>query len=200
MVVKGIEAALANPYKFGSTIAKTLQQDNRVPELPNTKSMARRLNRHWEKTRPKHPQSLLEFNIDLDHVPDIFDTWEVRVEDRLHIMFSTREQQTLLTKSNTWYLDGTFKVVKAPFVQLYSINAFISNGEVAMQVSLIFILMSGRKACDYRRLFYVIKDMLGECEVKEMVLDYEKPVWKAIRSEFPDVRLRGCTFHWTGAV
>ena len=200
MIIEGFKAALENPYRSGAAIAKTLQQNNCVPELPNTTSMARRLNRHREKTRPKHPHSLEDFNIDLDHVPHIFDTWQVQVGDRKHIIFSTLEQQDLLVKSKTWYLDGTFKIVKEPFVQLYCIHAFIRSGKVAKQVPLIFILMSGRKTCDYRRLFYVIKEMVGECDVKEMVLDFEKPVWKAIRSEFPQVRLRGCTFHWTRAV
>ena len=33
-----------------------------------------------------------------------------------------------------------------------------------------------------------------------MTLDFEFPLWKAVRSCFPSVKLQGCVFHWTQAV
>ena len=200
MLVTGISTAISNPYKSGITIAKDLQSQNRVPNLTSAASMARTLNRHRQKSRPKHPTSLENFTLDYEHVPDVFDTWKLTVGDTVHIMWSTAEQQKLLKNAKTWYLDGTFKLVREPFKQLYSVHAFVRNASITKQVPLVFILMSSKTTQDYKRLFFEIKDKLGPCFVQQMVMDFELAVWQAARLEFPDIRLRGCVFHWTQAV
>ena len=200
MRASGIASAISNPYKSGLSIAKELQRDNRLPKMPATTTMARTYNRHREKTRPKHPSTLENFTIDQNHVPDFLETWELTIGKQVHIMWSSIQQQGLLRRAKTWYVDGTFKLVKHPFAQLFSIHAFISNGEVMKQVPLMFVLMSRRKIIDYRKVLFVIQDRLGQCAVQQIVMDFERATWQAIRLELPDVQLRGCTFHWCQAV
>ena len=108
-------------------------------------------------------------------------------------------QKALLKKVNTWYMDGTFKLVREPFKQLYSIHDFITNGTVTKQVPLLFVLMSGQSV-DYRSISRLLKEKIGELSVEKVVMDFEKASWKAALLEFPDVRRRGFTFHWTHAV
>ena len=36
--------------------------------------------------------------------------------------------------------------------------------------------------------------------MKQVLLDFEKAVWLAMRSVLPNVQLKGCAFHWTQAL
>ena len=105
-----------------------------------------------------------------------------------------------MNTAKTWYLDGTFKIVKPPFVQLWSIHAFIVKGEESKQVPLAYIFMSSRKATDYVAVFNFLKALIPDMAVECMVMDFEAALWKAIRKVFPAVKCRGCCFHWTQAV
>ena len=46
---QGISDAIANPYKSGVAIAKTLQVNNGVPQLPATTSLAHTLNSYLDR-------------------------------------------------------------------------------------------------------------------------------------------------------
>lgn len=107
--------------------------------------------------RPEEPTSL-EFDVDEDYLRrttgEDFYRKSVQVKERRHIILATDAQIDLLSRAKTWYVDGTFKVVKEPFTQLLSIHAFIKSGECMKQVPLCFVLMSGKKRRDYKKVFY----------------------------------------------
>ena len=57
-----------------------------------------------------------------------------------------------LCRAKRWYLDGTFKIVKEPFTQLFSIHASVKSESSNKQLPLVFVLMSGKRKRDYRKV------------------------------------------------
>ena len=95
-----------------------------------------------------------------------------------HIIYATPMQINLLSQATTWYMDGTFKVVRDPYVQLFGIHAFIRSGHNVKQVPLVNVLMSRRQAIDYIAVFNaLINRMEGELKLEEVVLDFELTTW-----------------------
>ena len=71
-------------------------------------------------------------------------------------------------------MDGTFKIVKDPFKQLFSIHAFVTHGQCTKQVPLAFALMSRREWGDYKA---VLEALLGVMtrrpSVRWIMMDFE---------------------------
>ena len=113
---------------------------------------------------------------------------------RRHLVFASDRQIEVLTKSKTWYIDGTFKLCRQPFSQLLTVNAFVRNDDHVKQVPLVFVVMSGRKKRDYRAVLETVISLLqNEPKVKKIVLDFKKAMWHAIWQVMPNVELMGCS-------
>jgi hypothetical protein len=135
-----------------------------------------------------------------DHIPDDFLKSDIKIDGRRHLVFATENMLNLLSKSKTWYVDGTFKVVKESFTQLFPMHSFVRSGECVKQVPLAFVLMSGKRKRDYRKVLKVIKDLTGSRKLETIILDFENAVWRAIPQVFPGVTIRGCSFHWAQCI
>ena len=61
-----------------------------------------------------------------DHVPSQFLRGDVHKNGTRHLIFAMDAQVEFLTNVKTWYVDATFKVIKQPFTQLFSIHAFVT--------------------------------------------------------------------------
>ena len=106
----------------------------------------------------------------------------------------------LLSGSKNWYADGTFDVVWKPFTQLFSIHAFVRGDSCIKQVPLMFVIMSGKRKRDYKKVLKAIKSLLPSYALKTITLDFEAAMWQAASDVFPNVKLLGCVFHWAQAV
>jgi len=50
---------------------------------------------------------------------------DIIVDQQRHMLFEMPLQLQSLACAATWFIDGTFKVVKSPFAQLLSVHAFV---------------------------------------------------------------------------
>lgn len=119
--------------------------------LPAKVNMERTANRLRQSMRPADPKDLT-FDLVSEAIPEGFLRKDVTVKDRRHFIFATDCQLENLAKAKSWYIDGTFKVVRKPFQQLLSINAFVKSGNCAKQVPLVFVVMSSKKKNDYKKV------------------------------------------------
>jgi len=131
-----------------------------------------------------------------DHVLSQFLHGDVHKNGTRHLIFATDAQLEFLTYVKTWYVDATFKVIKQPFTQLFSIHAFVKKDGELMQTPLAFIVMSRRRRKDCKRVFHaLIAALPSRPRVQAVVSDFEAAVWSAAREVLPGVLQRGCAFH-----
>ena len=174
--------------------------DQPCEKLPNLTELARIANRKRAKLRPAEPKTS-DFELNVEYLPREFLKGDIAVANRRHILLATDNMLSLLCDAKTWYMDGTFNIVKKPFVQLYSIHVFVRHDDNIKQVPVAFFIMSGRSKRDYKVVFRQLLDVLPRAaSVKNIVMDFEQAVWRAARKVFPACRLKGCAFHWCQAV
>ena len=94
------------------------------PALPKPINLAKRGNRARQKLRPSEPTDL-QFTLDKEYIPASFVRADIQVQGRRHIVLASDNMVSLLQQAKTWYIDATFKVVKDPFSQLFTVHAFV---------------------------------------------------------------------------
>jgi hypothetical protein len=200
-----IKDAKDQPFTSSSTLVNNALQQHLEPSaptesLPKHASLVRMANKRRQGSRPANPTTL-DFDLQENAIPDNFMQGDLHVGNKRHFIFFTATLLSLLRVSKEWYVDATFKVVGAPFTQLWSIHAFLKNGDSLKQVPLIFSLMSGKSIGDYVCVLqHVLHKLQPSQSVVSVVLDFEAALWSAIRETMPNVQLRGCHFHWTQAI
>jgi len=112
--------------------------DGPCPALPKPAHIARAANRHRQKLRPQDPRDI-DFDLEEESIPAGFFQADVRVKDRRHLIFARQDQLNILASAKYWYVDGTFKLVRHPFKQLVTVNAFVRSEDSAKQVPLVYI-------------------------------------------------------------
>ena len=198
--VKAAAVDSQNLFTPASTLVDNAMAQEDPETLPAPGNVARAANRLRQQLRPNEPAGC-DFDISMEHIPDDFLVEDIRVEGARHIVFSAPHQQELLGKAKTWYCDGTFKIVREPFHQLFCVHAFVKGGiGNVKQVPLVFVYMTRRRTKDYKKVFKALKRCLGSHKLRKVVMDFEWAAWKATKSVFPDVTIQGCVFHFTQAL
>ena len=166
------------------------------------------VNRNRLELRPKEPKELGDpISLAYINVPLDFLISDIKMEDTdgnlvaRHLILASPEQMQFLKGAATWYLDGTFKAVRQPFVQLFGVHAFLRCSDSIKQVPLVNVLMSRRTKVDYTAVFRELVQSLGEeMNLEECVLDFELVAWISLREVFPEMHIHGCQFHYSQAI
>ena len=179
--------------------------------LPTIQSMKQTIFRH----RALHaPPKVRDINFDLDHrfLPNIpnFYRGQVFTTQGRHMIFFSDQQLEYLKITKSWYVDGTFKIMRDPFLQLLTIHTIVFFGEQTTSIPIAFIYMSRRRKIDYlevfREIIEIVKRNSGEKpKVRKIMADFEIALWQAIRKlksegDLPDVRMKGGFFHFCQAI
>ena len=167
--------SLKRPFESAAQIVDDVMLDRVGPEqltlhptLPPPVLLAEQANRKRRKIRPQEPTDL-NFVVDPEYVADDFLRHDVKVGTARHLIFATLAMLTLLGRARTWYVDATFKLVRVPFQQLFSVHAFVKSGTSVEQIPLAFVLMSSRRTIDYEAVF---RHLLQVCYVLYYIILY----------------------------
>ena len=157
---------------------KLVEDIDNVHKIPKRKHICNIINYARAKGRPRHPTST-EFTLDLDSIPENFLVDDIKTDNgQHHIILNTQYQRELLKNSPKWFLDGTFKLVKKPMMQLFSVRVFVRGIDGAIkQVTVAYVLMSRRQISDYVKIFRAIIRMCNGVEVTHVMLDFESAAW-----------------------
>ena len=77
---------------------------------------------------------------------------DICVDGEGRLVFASDEQLERLLCVKTWYVNGTFKAARDPFVQLFSVCVMVKQDGCVKHVPAAFVLMTRRTTEDYRRV------------------------------------------------
>ena len=127
-------------------------------------------NRHRKALRPQEPTDY-QTELQYEFLPEGFVRANIQEPERRPIIMANDTGIKTLLKVKCWYMDGTFKVVRKPFKQLFTVHGFIKTSEGAIkQIPLMFVLMMTKKSKDYKAVLQTIMEMTGECRVRKVLL------------------------------
>ena len=81
----------------------------------------------------------LSFTINDEHMPSHFLRDDISVGENRHLIFMSETMETLLSTALVWYVDGTFRVIKKPFIQLFIIHVGIHKARLTI-VYILYII------------------------------------------------------------
>jgi len=100
----------------------------------------------------------------MEYVPLQFAVTDISVGQQCHLVLYTDRQLQLLQCAHCRYVDGTFYVMQCPFVQLWSIHAFVRVYDAVKQVPLM-----SRRRCVNNKAVLKVKISVN-CFAKNLTL------------------------------
>jgi len=117
------------------------------------------------------------------------------------LVFCAYTELAVLHQSEFWVCDGTFEMSPNTAFQQYTVHGY-KNGE---GLPLLWALLPNKTTATYTELFTAIRDALitsfGNIgNVTTVLTDFELAAIKSIHIAFPEIMVKGCSFHFRQAV
>jgi len=121
-----------------------------------------------------------------------------------YIILGTKFSLRILSKSPTWFMDGTFKVVPKDYKQVYIWIAKLDE----YNIPCLYIIMNSKSQVLYNACFSHIKNLFTvfgfTVSTTSAMLDYQKAPRNALAAIFPNIVCKDDYFHlckclWTNA-
>ena len=114
--------------------------------------------------------------------------------DRISI-FGTNQSLQLLSQSQNWFGDGTFKVCPQIFFQIYTIHAQI-NGRI---LHCIYALLPNKTEETYTRLFREVEQHVANSPT-DILMDFQRAALNSVFQVYPNTEFKGCFYHFSSNV
>lgn len=162
-----------------------------------------RINRLKRKLRHDEPKTKEDITMDfLSSVKCLNEDFVLHIEeDKSVIIFATDSSLRRLFSTTDWMADGTFKVVPALYLQLFT----IFGNFYGLYTPLMFALLSDKKQKTYSKLFKALIDRANDkfIDVPNGVnihLDFEVASSNAFMEWFPNGSVSRCLFHLSQSI
>lgn len=168
-------------------------------QLPSISSLKRTIQhvRQRMEAIPANPRNLTELVIPEEYTRNSdgepFLLFDSGPNEQRILIFSTDRNLTFMESCEHWYVDGTFRCTPLLFGQLYTIHGI----QYSNVIPSVFALLPNKTQATYSRLFRELKTLRPRLRPTTIMVDFERAAINAIQEEFPDVRIRGCFFHFT---
>ena len=147
-------AALSDIFTSALEITERVFAENvnsePTPSLPAPICLTQTANCYHQHFHPKDSIDL-SFVLAEDFLPEGFLHKDISADNNCHLLFATNKMIEILSQARNWFIDANFKIVRHPFTQLLSIHAFIKSCDSLKQVSLLFVVMSGKHKKDCKK-------------------------------------------------
>ncbi len=172
-------------------------------DIPIFDDISQSLKRKKKQNVPPIPNNIADVRI----AGPWAETWDGQ-HNLLHIdnnwgiaIFATRKQMKLLRRASTLYVDGTFRSTPRPYKQIYTLHAEV-RGHV---VQVATCLMRNKDTGSYRQVIQALKTGVRivtghRLRPRTVIVDFELAAMNAFESEFPNISVKGCYFHFNQAL
>ncbi|CAF0969509.1 unnamed protein product [Brachionus calyciflorus] len=144
-------------------------------KVPTYKKMSPTLQKIRSSTSQKEPKDLLDLEISGQYAVtngnEIFLRYDNKSRKNRIIIFVDNQYLKILSESDQWFMDGTFKCSPIKLMQLFTIHPLIKNLHEALILN-----------------------------PKYVMADFEKASRHAIQYHFPNIIIKGCWFHFKQAI
>ncbi|KAG0440788.1 hypothetical protein DMUE_1492 [Dictyocoela muelleri] len=108
------------------------------------------------------------------------------------IIMMNENSKIHLQRAKIWLIDGTFKSCPPEFYQIFVIHTKILGKILPMA----YILLKNKTKEQYIKMFSLVKNILNQINLENIIVDYERSIHEALKDIFPNTIIHGCFFHW----